>query len=89
MKSIRTVANVIVALGGDVETAMRFGRSPQCVRNWRYAGKIPPGWRKIVDAELKPLGMRSAPSVYASYKPYTIKSPRPKPRSAGQREAVQ
>jgi hypothetical protein len=89
MKSIRTVAKVVAALGGDIETANRLGRTPQCVRNWRYAGKIPPGWQATVDAELRPLGMRSAPSVYASYKPYVIKMPRQRPRIPGQREAMQ
>jgi len=75
MKMLRTVANVIAALGGDIDAAQKFGRTPQCVRNWRYDGKIPPGWRDFVDQKLLPLGMRSAPSVYASYKPYAVKLP--------------
>lgn len=80
MIELTSAADVIAKLGGDIATARRYSLTPQAVRNWRYDGGIPPGYRPHIDRDLRRLGARSAKSAYRTYKVFAVRIPQRRPQ---------
>ena len=62
-KNIKTVPDVITALGGTGRIASRYGLKTNAVCNWRIKNKIPERYRLAIYLELKSKGLNPSSDV--------------------------
>lgn len=80
---IRTVDDVVDALGGDTVVGKRFRLSQSAVANWRLRGEIPGAWHLRIFVDLKRRGFDFDPAVFGlsdedAAALSSIQAPRPK-----------
>lgn len=61
---IRTVDDVIDALGGDTVVGKKFRLSQSAVANWRIRGEIPGAWHLRIFVDLRRMGLPFDPAVF-------------------------
>jgi hypothetical protein len=64
MYDIRTIDQLILALGGPVLIGRKFGISQEAVSNWGSRGNIPGGWHVQLYAMAARQGLTVDPSVF-------------------------
>lgn len=64
MDDIRTLDDLIDALGGTAAAASKAGVSPPAVSNWRSRGRVPPEHFLRLSDEVGKLGRRLDPSLF-------------------------
>jgi hypothetical protein len=79
-KLLRTVDNVIDALGGTCAAAELLGVTPAAVTNWRARKKIPGSWHLCVQRELAASGHEASDDVFSGP---PVPRRRPNQRSIG------
>lgn len=62
--TLRTVEDVVTALGGTKGTAEWAGHGESAISNWLARGFIPPGWHYRISEELKKQELEVDPSVF-------------------------
>jgi hypothetical protein len=63
-KTVRTVSDVLKALGGLAGAAKFCGVGQSCVANWKAAGVIPSGWHLRMYLHLEHQGYIVLPSAF-------------------------
>lgn len=61
---LKSVQEVVDALGGPSAVGARWGIGQSAVSNWILRGYLPPGWHLRIYLTLKRMGLRAHPSVY-------------------------
>lgn len=61
---IRTVDEVIDALGGDTAVGKRFRLSQPAVANWRMRREIPGAWHLRILVELRRMELEFDPAIF-------------------------
>lgn len=61
---LKTVPEVIAALGGPTFLGERFDIGQNAVSNWKIRGHIPPGWHLRVYLSIRQRGLEVHPSVF-------------------------
>lgn len=61
---IRTIDELVDALGGVVEVGRWLGIGKQAVSNWSMRGYIPPAWHLRLFLEIQKRGLCVAPAVF-------------------------
>lgn len=61
---LKSVPEVVNALGGPSLLGDRFNIGQSAVSNWNMRGEIPPGWHLRIYLEVERLGMEIDPSVF-------------------------
>lgn len=64
MSDIRTLDELIEALGGTAAAATKAGVTPPAVSNWRTRGRIPPEHFLRLSDEIGKLGRRLDPALF-------------------------
>jgi hypothetical protein len=65
-KTLRSVRDIVDALGGTKEAAKWAGLGMSAISNWLAADEIPTGWHYRVDVELKARGYRVDPRLFGA-----------------------
>lgn len=68
-RELKTVDQVIDALGGTTAAATFTGRKVQHVSNWRAYGKLPSNTFLTVSQELERLGFKAEPEIWGIQSP--------------------
>jgi hypothetical protein len=90
MRTIRTVDDVVDALGGDTEIARWLKITPAGVNHWKTRGEIPGGWHLRVYVRLLDEGFDCDPVVFGLSREDAdiLISRNSKPRRSRQRPAA-
>lgn len=68
-RKLRTIGEVIEALGGNVAVRRRTGRSPQAVTNWRARGRFPRETYLLINGDLRRLRCSAPASLWGMAEP--------------------
>jgi hypothetical protein len=61
---LKTVSEIIDALGGPTVVAGRFNIGQSAVSNWNMRGEIPTGWHLRIYLSIRQMGMDVDPEVF-------------------------
>lgn len=69
---LRSVREVVDALGGTKATAVAAGVLPSAVSNWLAFNCIPPKRYLVFVGALKPLGHEPSPAIFREHRPHAL-----------------
>jgi hypothetical protein len=72
MIELRTVDEVVVALGGTKAVAGLAGRTDPAISNWRKAGQFPANTYLLLKGELEKIGKAAPDSLWAKMHPERV-----------------